>query len=88
MESKDIKNEKPDFSNLILSIASSAVLKMGLDPQAKEEKNMDIARYNIDLLSLLKEKTKNNLSEKEQKLIDSCLNDLQIRFVEENQKES
>ena len=78
---------KPDFSNLILSIASSALLKMGLDPEGKEEKDRNIARYNIDLLSLLKEKTKNNLTEKEMKLLNSCIQDLQLKFVQTKQKE-
>lgn len=71
----------PQFSNLVMSIASAAVLKMGLDPGSKEKKDLNLARYNIDLLSLLKEKTKNNLSEEEQKLLDSCVSDLQIQFV-------
>ena len=48
----------PQFANLVMSIASAAILKMGLDPNNREEKNLDLARYNIDLLGLLKEKTK------------------------------
>ena len=77
----------PQFSNLVLSIASVAVLKMGLDPSHKEKKDLDLARYNIDLLALLKEKTKNNLSKEEIKLLDSCVSDLQIQFVNaQNQK--
>ena len=71
----------PGFSSLVLSIASAAVLKMGLDPNKKEEKDLTLARYNIDLLDLLKEKTKNNLSKEEKELLDSCVSDLQIQFV-------
>ena len=71
----------PSFSNLVLSIASAAVLKMGLDPSKKEEKDLKLARYNIDLLDLLKEKTNSNLSQEELKLLDSCISDLQIQFV-------
>ena len=51
------------FSTLIISIASSAVVSLGLEknPQTnKIEKNLDMARYSIDLLVLLREKTKNN----------------------------
>ena len=78
----------PQFANLVMSIASAAILKMGLDPNNKGEKNMELARYNIDLLDLLKEKTKNNLSEEEKKLLDSCVSDLQIQFVNvQNQKD-
>lgn len=78
---------EPSFSNLVISIASAAGLKMGLDPNNKEEKNLDIAKYNIDLLDLLKEKTKNNLNKEEKELLDSCVSDLQIQFVNiQNQK--
>ena len=71
----------PRFSSLVMSIASAAILKMGLDPNNKEEKDLTLARYNIDLLDLLKEKTKNNLSKEEKELLDSCVSDLQIQFV-------
>ena len=71
----------PRFSNLVMSIASAAILKMGLDPNSKEEKDLELARYNIDLLALLKEKTENNLSKEEKELLDSCVSDLQIQFV-------
>lgn len=88
----DDKNNKtqlsPKFSNLILSIASTALIKMGLDPNNKEEKNLDMARYNIDLLELLKIKTKNNLVKEEAELLDSCISDLQIQFVNLSNKES
>ena len=80
----DDKNKtlpSPHLSNLILSIASTALIKMGLDPNQKEEKNLELARYNIDFLQLLKTKTQNNLSKEEAELLDSCISDLQIQFV-------
>jgi len=78
----------PEFSNLVLSIASTIILKMGLDPNNKKEKDLTLARYNIDLLDLLREKTKNNLSKEERELLDSCVSDLQIQFVNvKNQEE-
>ena len=73
----------PDFSHLILSIASAALLKMGLDPDSGENEDRNMARYNIDLLSILKEKTKNNLTEEEATLLDSCIQDLQLKFVQD-----
>ena len=85
MEEKNNKSPlTPDFSSLVVSIASAALVKMGLDPQSKEEKNMKIARYNIDLLILLKTKTANNLTEEESKLLDACISDLQIEFVKKS----
>ncbi len=72
------------FSTLVLSMASSAVLAMGLDknPQTGQfEKDMDVARFNIDMLNLLREKTKNNLDKEEQQFLDSVVSDLQMKFV-------
>ena len=65
-------------------MASSAVLALGLDknPQSGEyEKDLDVARFNIDMLNLLKEKTKNNLDKEEQQFLDSVVSDLQMKFV-------
>jgi hypothetical protein len=65
-------------------MASSAVLAMGLDknPQTgKIEKDMDVARFNIDMLEMLKIKTKNNLDKDEQQFLDSVVSDLQMKFV-------
>src|SRR3989344_258878 len=81
------------FSTLILSMASSAILAMGLDknPQTGEyEKDLDVARFNIDMLNLLKEKTKNNLNNEEQQFLDNVVSDLQLKFVSvrNGQKES
>ena len=82
MEEKNNKSPlTPDFSSLVVSIASAALVKMGLDLKSKEEQNMNLARYNIDLLALLKTKTANNLTEEESKLLDACISDLQIEFV-------
>jgi len=72
------------FSMLIMSIASSAATAMGLspDPQSGEfSKDKNMARFNIDLLLMLKEKSKNNLTEEEQKFLDTVISDLQIKFV-------
>ena len=86
-DKKQTKLPAPQFNSLIMSIASTALLKMGLSSEKKEEKDLTMARYNIDLLDLLKEKTKNNLSLEEKELLDSCISDLQIQFVHiQNQK--
>lgn len=73
------------FSMLVMSVASSAAMALGLtpDPQTgKVEKDKDMARFNIDLLLVLKDKTKNNLSGEESELLDHLLNDLQLKFVQ------
>ena len=72
------------FSTLLLSLASSAVLALGLEKNphtGQYEKDLNLAGFNIDMLKLLKEKTKNNLSKEEQQFLDSVINDLQLKFV-------
>lgn len=75
---------KADFSSLALSIASSAAMSLGLAPdqetgETRIDKNM--AKFNIDMLMMLKDKTKSNLTEDESHLIASLIQDLQTRFI-------
>ena len=73
-----------NFSTLVLSIGSSAAMALGLAPNpasGKIEKDRELARFNIDLLRMLREKTKNNLSAEEQKFLDSIVSDLQLKYV-------
>jgi hypothetical protein len=78
-------NEKMEasLSVLIMSIASSAVISMGLAPgdDGKTSKDKNMARFNIDLLLVLKEKTKGNLSTDESQFLDNLITDLQMKFV-------
>lgn len=74
-----------NFSMLTMSIASSAVMSMGLapNPQTNEtNKDKDMARFNIDLLIMLQEKTKNNLNDEEKRFLDSVITDLQMKFLQ------
>jgi len=73
------------FSILAMSIASSAVMSMGLAPDpngGKVSKDKNMARFNIDLLIMLQEKTKNNLTKDEQNFLENIISDLQIKFVQ------
>ncbi len=71
------------FSALIMSLASSSLMWMGLshDPDKKIRKNKKLAMFNIDLLLIIQEKTKGNLSEEESKLLETIVSDLQMRYV-------
>ena len=85
MTSADEQKLEASFSLLVMSIASNAMMAMGLapDPQTgKTDSDKNMARFNIDLLSVLKDKTKNNLSADEMGLLDHILQDLQIKFVQ------
>jgi hypothetical protein len=73
------------FSTLVISIASSAVVSLGLEknPQTQKiEKNLEMAQYSIDLLVLLRDKTKNNLSGEEKNYLDAIIQDLQFKFIQ------
>ena len=73
-----------NFSTLVLSVASSAAMSLGMAPdpntgESKVDKNM--AQFNIDLLEVLKEKSQNNRTDEEDKLIEQLLSDLKMKFV-------
>ena len=75
-----------DFSNFVLSLAATAMVQLGMvpDPEtgATVEPNLPIAKHTIDTLALMREKTQGNLDEEEEKLLDSMLYELRMRFVE------
>ncbi len=75
------------FSMLVMSIASSAAMSMGLapNPQTGEtQKDKEIARFNIDLLVMLEEKTKSNLNKDEKQFLETVISDLQMKFIQMN----
>ncbi len=78
------ENLEASFSVLIMSIASSAVMAMGLAPNPQNgevSKDKNLARFNIDLLLVLQAKTKGNLSSDEAKFLENLISDLQMKFV-------
>ena len=73
-----------DFSTLVLSLATSAMVHMGLVPESESgstEKNLPLAHQTIDTLSLLQEKTRGNLTDDENRLLQSVLYELRMSFV-------
>jgi hypothetical protein len=73
-----------NFNSLIFSLSSSALLHIGeiADPQTGEKKkDLPMAKHSIDIIAMLKEKTKGNLNDEEQQFIDSILTDLRLRYV-------
>ena len=80
---------KINFSTFVFSLAGSAQVHLGLIPNPadnKKEVSLPLAKQSIDILELLKEKTKGNLSNDEGELLDHLLFDLRMRFVEEDKK--
>ena len=76
-----------DLSSIVFPFYSQALLQLGLlgDPDtAESEVNLDLARRLIDLLDLLRDRTKGNLQPDEEKFLDSCLQQLRMRYLEKS----
>ena len=74
-----------DFHTFVLSLGSSALLHLGElehPDLGAPQKDLPLAKHTIDILAMLEEKTKGNLTAAEAKLIESLLYDLRLRFVE------
>ena len=74
----------PSFDFLVWSLRLQAESHMGLTPwsQDKPEVNLPLARHSIDLLAMLQDKTRNNLSMEEQRLLDNTLTELRFRYIQ------
>ena len=70
-----------DFATFVVSLSHSALQHLG-DAEHPEGKNLPMARQTIDILGLLQEKTRGNLSGDEERLLTQVLYDLRMRFVE------
>lgn len=77
---------RPDFASLLISLGHSALYHLGLvaDPHSGErgERNLALARETIDLVEMLQEKTRGNLTADEERLLEDLLYDLRMRYVE------
>ena len=74
-----------NFSGLILGFGSAALTHMGLTQHGqidKNQKNLELARQNIEIIELLAQKTKGNLTTEEQQLTEHILADLRMKYVE------
>ena len=82
-------NNNELFITLVSSLTSQAWVQLGKmkNPVSdKIEKNLEAASMSIDMLTMIQDKTKNNLDDYESKLLEQSLNDLRMNFVfEKNQ---
>jgi hypothetical protein len=58
------------------------LLKLGANDEEDMQPNLPLARHSIDMLGMLQEKTRGNLSTEEQRLIENGLTELRFRFVQ------
>ena len=76
---------KASFETLLQSIASQAMLFLGVipDPRSGQRiQHLDLARHHIDTLAVLDEKTKNNLTDAEGKLLATTLYELRQAYIQ------
>lgn len=75
-----------DFVTFVLSLNHSALVYLGMAPNpgatGPSPENLQMAKQTIDLLAVLQEKTRGNLSGEEERLLDQALYDLRLRYVE------
>jgi hypothetical protein len=73
----------PSFAALVQSVVTQVFFYLGdLTPRGAEPQlNLDMAKYQIDLLGVIEQKTKGNLAPEEQRLLDAALYEARMRFV-------
>jgi hypothetical protein len=74
------------FDFFVLSLKTNAEMAMGLlhfgEEKDRPKPDLRIARHTIDLMGMIQEKTKGNLTYDEQRLIENALTELRFRFVQ------
>ncbi len=91
-EKKEAEPEKPergplpkgDFAALISMLTTQAFFAMGalkFEGQEDKKPDLELAKYNIDMLETLEEKTKGNLNEQEQTVLENTLNEVRMAYV-------
>jgi Domain of unknown function (DUF1844) len=74
-----------EFGSLVLPFFMQALIKLGEveDPIAKTtSQNLELGKRLVDLLDLLRDRTKGNLEEEEEKFLEACLARLKLAYIE------
>jgi hypothetical protein len=74
------------FSSFLFSLSTATFVNLGAVPEpgsGEIKKDLPLAKQTIDLLGLLREKTRNNLTREEEDLFDHLLYDLRMRYIKE-----
>ena len=78
------------FIQLVLMFQTAAIQQMGKleNPITKKvERDLEQAKFSIDMLEMIQQKTQNNLSENEKKFLDHILFELRMNYVDEVNKD-
>lgn len=78
------------FEFLVFSMRAQAEMQLGLfhfgEDEDRPQPDLAMARHTIDMLAVLQDKTKGNLSLEEQRLLENSLTELRFRFVQASDK--
>ena len=78
-----------DFDFLVYSLRLQAELNLGLLPFGDKRKpDFELGRHNIDLLAMLQQKTKGNLTIEEQRSLDNSVTELRFRWVQAREQQA
>ncbi|HEY8458927.1 MAG TPA: DUF1844 domain-containing protein [Blastocatellia bacterium] len=83
-EPEDAEPERTMFNEFLMGIASSAFIYLGLvehPATGRRQVDMTAAKESIDMLVMLREKTRGNLTRGEEKFFDDLLSDLKMQYV-------
>ena len=89
MDEESVFQESELFKSLILNFQMSAMMGMGkiINPVTqKAERKMNEAKFSIDMLNMLAEKTKGNLNDADDRLLKQTLTDLRLNYINEKSK--
>ena len=85
-EQEELPLPPASFDFFVLSLKTQAEMSMGLlhfgEENDRPKPDLRIARHSIDLLAMIQEKTRGNLSYEEQRLIENSLTELRFRYVQ------
>ena len=73
-----------DFRSLLLSLGSSALIHLGElehPEDAATSRNLHLAKQTLDILTMLQEKTRGNLTDEETRLLEQLLYELRLKYV-------
>jgi len=80
--------EKATFISIVMRMATGAYISLGLVEEpttGKKNKDLNVSKYLIDSLRVLREKTKGNLDNEEEGYLNNIIQDLELKYVKEKE---
>lgn len=75
-----------DFVTFVMSLAASALIQMGESDGEPGPVDLPMAKQTIDIIGMLREKTRGNLTAEEDRVVETALYDLRLKFLHASKK--